>query len=121
MVYDTELKNRAFKLRKLGFSLQEISTKLQIAKSTVSLWVRGILLNESAIRKIEAKKVESRAKGTNTILKRSKEKQEVSRAEAIRALKLVNLNKETMKLLCARRYWAEGAKQTHTLVSFINS
>jgi len=121
MVYDTDLKSQATRLRKLGYSLQEISTKLKVAKSTASLWVRSVALNAKATKKIEEKKIKSRLKGANTIRKKYKAKQEFARNEAVNSLKQVILNKDTMKLLCAVLYWAEGVKHTHTLVTFVNS
>ena len=42
-----EIKEKAFGLRKKGYSIKEIAKKLNIAQSTSSLWVRDIELNKN--------------------------------------------------------------------------
>ena len=44
------LKNKAIRLRRQGFSFREISIKLNVAKSTVSLWSRKEVLDEKGIK-----------------------------------------------------------------------
>ena len=48
------IKDRAVKLRKEGFSYAHISSKLSVAKSTLSLWLRGVpfIPNELIVGKI---------------------------------------------------------------------
>lgn len=43
------LKEEAINLRRQGHSFREISLKLNVAKSTVSLWSRKEVLDEKAV------------------------------------------------------------------------
>jgi orotate phosphoribosyltransferase-like protein len=56
IAYDSSMKEKATTLRKSGKSLQEIAKELNIAKSTASLWLSTIPLNQSALQTIENKK-----------------------------------------------------------------
>ena len=69
-----QIKIRAIKLRKKGFSLQEISQSLNIAKSTASLWLRKISLSEEAIKKLAQKEILGRSKAVSS-KKQTREKQ----------------------------------------------
>lgn len=40
---------RAIKLRTQGYSIKKISEKLNVSKSSVSLWVRNVVLSEAQL------------------------------------------------------------------------
>lgn len=46
-----ELKAQAIQLREQGLAIKKIAAQLGIAKSTTSLWVRGVLLTEEQKQK----------------------------------------------------------------------
>jgi len=46
------LKEKAINLRMEGYSVKEISDKLSISKSTSSIWVRDLILNEKAKQRL---------------------------------------------------------------------
>jgi orotate phosphoribosyltransferase-like protein len=52
-----ETKEKAIKLRKNGYSLKEISEKLNIAKSTASVWLRNIKLTQKAKKRLKKRKL----------------------------------------------------------------
>ena len=111
-------------LRKAGFSIKEIATKLHVSKSTASLWARDIALSETAKRRI-MKKIEA---GRVLSAERKKEQTERNLLEyAVDAQKLIKKNRyvlqqqEISKILCAILYWCEGYKNIHGGLAFSNS
>lgn len=56
------LKEQAINLRRQGHSFREISLKLNVAKSTVSLWSRHEVLDEKGAQRIHQLGVEGRRK-----------------------------------------------------------
>ncbi len=52
-----EEKRKSIILRKKGYSLNEISKKLELNKTTVSLWVRDIKLNDNARKRLEKRRL----------------------------------------------------------------
>lgn len=109
----------AKKLRNLGYSIVYISTQLNVAKSSVSLWVRDIVLPDD----------------TKTILKNNShssqtvEKRRTSRLanEMIKRNIIIDNAKDSVRKISAKElwligvmlYWAEGGK-TQRMVRFSN-
>src|SRR3989344_5087334 len=93
-----EEKLRAISLRKQGYSVNEITSKLGIAKSSISVWVRNVELSQRArerlLKKISAGRLYA--------------------AE-------IKIDRTLCKILCSLLYWCEGAKNPLSGVSFINS
>ena len=54
---------RARKLRSQGHSLKQIASRLGVAKSSVSLWVRNVSLSKSAQQKLREREVKGGARG----------------------------------------------------------
>lgn len=65
------LKEQALTLRTQGYSLKEISTQLQIAKSTASEWLTHINLPKKALQRLESKQILGRYKALQ--IKRQKD------------------------------------------------
>ncbi len=109
-------KEQAIKLRQSGMSIKDISTQLHHSKSTISLWVRNVLLTEEATNIINA----------NTIGKTKL--RDAERMKAYGARRLVaqekgrtRVHKEDKEYLAGcMLYWAEGAKGINT-VTLVNS
>ena len=117
-----EKKSYAIELRKKGYSLFEIANKLNIAKSTSSLWLRNIELNTKARNRIEERRSLARSKAGQTVKNRVKHRRnrlDVISKELISKLNITN-NSQLCKLLCSFLYWGEGNK-TGYRVGFINS
>ncbi len=116
-----ELKNKAKRLRKTGFSLKEISDKLNISKSTSSLWLRNIDLSLKAQQRLQKRKIFGQYK---TILvrknKRDKCQKELNKQSSL-LLDQFSLDQRLSKILCSLIYFCEGAKRSDTLVTIINS
>lgn len=118
--YSSKLVNKALTLRKNGFSYEEISRKLQVAKSSAYLWCQNVKLNENAQKRISGRMAIG-IKKAKTVLRLKKEKivNEISE-NADKYLSFVNSNKKINKLLCSFLYWGEGEKNRNTVV-FVNS
>jgi len=110
----TKEKEEAIRLRKEeGLSLKDISEKLCVAKSSVSLWVRDIELTDEQLKKL----IENNKLKINQLFGSQKkreiylEKREIYQEEGrIKALE----NDPDHKAMCML-YWAEGAKNRNSL------
>lgn len=121
MAYSIEIKEKAKRLRKSGFSLKEISEKLGIAKSTASVWVAHIKLGAKARKRLKKRKIIGQYKAQQ--IKRIQRKKLLSQyhKKASKQLSLVKFDQKLHKLLSALFFWCEGGKNTRSHVEFINS
>ena len=121
MAYSFLMKERAIRLRKRGYSLKEIAGQLKIMKSTVSLWVRNIDLNEIAKARLLTKIKAGQFAAGESKRKKVRNQMEDYYRSATTALKGRKLDDISSKLLCAMIYWCEGAKNHYAGVRFTNS
>lgn len=114
-------KIKAIKLRKMGESYGEILKKINVAKGTLSVWLRDIKLTpEQKKRLYETLRRKNAYKGAKVQqekrIKRTKEIVARAKKEAR------NLVKNPLFLAGLMLYWAEGTKSdTREKVSFSNS
>jgi len=106
-------KNIAIKLRKSGKSYNQISASLGIPKSTLSVWLKDLLLSDDAKNKIQSrvnstaiKKLIERNKNQTVLAKERHEKTRIAAKEE--AGKLLS---NPLFLSGVSLYWAEGYKQ----------
>lgn len=113
------LKQKALDLRKQGYSFNEMSRLLNVAKSTVSSWTRSVPLSDKARLRIRDLGDKGRQKAKETI----RHKQTLT-LDNIKNNCGVMVNKkyglDDYKLFLTLLYWGEGAK-TKQRVIFINS
>lgn len=114
-------KQEAIKLRKEGLSLNEISQKLNVAKSSVSGWVRNIELSEIQKAKLYNLNL-SRLIGNETTKRKAMELRINYQKEGQNKLILLtNIEKELYIAGCML-YWGEGHKKNNkNQVCFSNS
>lgn len=118
----TDIRNSAIELRKRGYSLNEIATRLKISKSTSSLWLKNVELDNAGKARIKKIRKLGRTKATKTIKDRVASRRKVfdnSSSKILSELK-ISENPSLSKVLCSLLYWGEGAK-TGYRVAFINS
>jgi len=72
-----KLQSEAIKLRKAGLSYGEIRKKLNVAKSTLSLWLKSIPLTPEQRKRFYTKAVLALARGTQS--QRERRKREVEK------------------------------------------
>jgi len=121
MKHPIELKEKATKLRKRGYSLKEISDKLGISKSTASLWASDISLNQKAKDRLKKRGILGQYK--SILLRRRRKKTILGRFRKAARKELVkNKNdKEIYRLLCSILFWCEGNKGLISALRFTNS
>ncbi|EKD43107.1 MAG: hypothetical protein ACD_72C00457G0002 [uncultured bacterium] len=115
-----ELQNEARKLRSAGFSIGEIRQKLNISKSSASVWVRNIKLNKKQLKKLS-----DRGKDKIVIEQRRAtrlDRENIKRQVIIDQAKseVEKINDRELWLIGVMLYWAEGGKTQRSLVRFAN-
>jgi len=121
MSYSLEVKEKATQLRKKGYSLNEISKKLNTSKSTASLWLNNISLNENAQKRLIKRRVIGLHK---TFLTKEKKKQaffDNLKNEDINEIKGISFKSELYRILSSLLFWCEGSKGSLTRLGFTNS
>lgn len=114
----TVLKKKAIKLRKTGLSYGEIRKKIQVAKSTLSFWLRDILLKPEHRQRLYTKKIQILSLGPKSQKERRAKEVEKIIKEAESEIRKP-LSFETQRMMGAALYWAEGNKTG--LCEFANS
>lgn len=121
MIRLQEKHNKTISLRKNGYSLSEISKRLNISQSTASLWCRGIVLSKSANERIARKSIRGTSKGLQTI----KRNRETIRNELISKAKniyfQIKFDDNVNRLLCSIMYICEGTTDVKSGPTFTNS
>lgn len=112
---------RAVKLRERGYSVNEIVSKIDAAKSSVSTWVRNVSLDEPARSRLL-----TRIKLGQLLSAESKRKKTAAAINAYRESALQEINERDFdrifkRVVCSLVYWCEGVKSHYHGVSFINS
>jgi transcriptional regulator with XRE-family HTH domain len=116
-------KEAARKLRFDGLSIKEIARKLNVSRSSVSLWVRDIRLTAAQIEILNARVAQSRDRfaylsrchGANQNVEQARIRQEQFR----RAGHDLAARDQKFRIICAL-YWGEGTKSTQGQFSVCN-
>ena len=113
-----EIREKARQLRKQGMSIREITKIVDASKSSVSTWVRDIVLTEEQKDRLKARQSQwaGQNKGAQVNRHRAREKrslyQEAGRARAREG--------RPLHMMGCMLYWAEGANDKNR-VYFVNS
>ncbi|MBI4992164.1 MAG: hypothetical protein HZB99_03020 [Candidatus Harrisonbacteria bacterium] len=117
----SDKRQKAIELRKKGYSLNEITDKLKVAKSSVSLWVRGLSISDLARRRLYLRGVTGRLRAAEVKLKEVNRKDEFYLMRGRKIVADLPANKNYQKILCAMIYWCEGVKSVEYGMCFMNS
>lgn len=104
-----DYKDQANRLRKQGLSYNEIRKTIPVSKSTLSLWLKGVLLSPKLKKRLYTKQIEFLSFGASSQKeRRAREVQQIieSAEQEIQS----PLDKETLRMMGAALYWAEGSK-----------
>ena len=114
-------RKEAIKLRNSGLAINEISRRLKVSKSSVSLWVRNVSLTAKQLDVLQGKKYTKSAieKRRVTRLTRENARRQVIIDGATE--EVLNISIKELFLLAVGLYWAEGSKTRRGTVEFSNS
>ena len=115
------IREKASKLRRLGYSIEEIAIRLNIAKSTSSIWVRGVNLDKKALDRIESRKLLGYRKAALHWSEKLRKKENNNSCLAQRVVSNISRDLNHGKLYCALLYWCEGGKGEKEGLKFSNS
>ncbi len=116
----SNIKEKAIKLRQRGFSLSVIARSLHIAKSTASVWLKDVVLDQKAQERIRGFKSAGLQKAIDISRGKRQAKLSLIEADVVKFIDKIDHTKELKKLACALLYWCEGEKSKSS-VSFVNS
>lgn len=111
----TKEKDLAIRLRKRGYSYNEILRRVPVAKSTLSLWLRSVNLAKKQKQRLTEKRKQARLRGVEAIRKRRKEITKKLLKEGIQ--EIGELRKRDLFILGIGLYWCEGSKQKEGNIS----
>ncbi|PIQ68028.1 MAG: hypothetical protein COV91_06270 [Candidatus Taylorbacteria bacterium CG11_big_fil_rev_8_21_14_0_20_46_11] len=107
------IREKALELRTVGYSYNEISKNIGVAKSTLYSWLHDVVLSQRALERLKSRV----AQGTlNGLVKRNK-MQTVLARERARTIKekasseIPKITYSELLLIGAALYWAEGYKR----------
>ena len=120
MKVHTEKKEKALLLRQNGYSLNEIKRQLQVAKSTVSLWVSGVVLDANGTERIQERIRQGKINSAKTMRLQKQERIIIIDNLVAKDLLDFKITPKIARFLCAMLYWGEGNK-TGSSVKFTNS
>ncbi len=116
-------KLNALSLRRLGWSIKDISRKLKVSRSSVSVWCQGINLTEKQKAKLHAKQVIAgnvgRQKGAE--MNRNKRLESLAVAELFAKELIKNITNKELFYLGLGLYWGEGIKSRSGPAAIVNS
>ncbi len=120
-MFNNQTKIRVVKLRQSGKSLEEIRRAMNISKGTLSVWLKDVVLDEKATKRLTLRQIEGRKKVSAILSERKDLREKDAQLIAKSTLKAIPVNtKEQDKLTCALIYYCEGAKSDQRM-SFTNS
>ncbi|PJE58669.1 MAG: hypothetical protein COU83_02620 [Candidatus Portnoybacteria bacterium CG10_big_fil_rev_8_21_14_0_10_40_22] len=120
----TVKKEKALKLRLNGRSLNEISKRLNVPKSTVGVWCRNIRLGPTQIKRLSERIKSGSYKGRMKFLERIKRQRirEVNKLREEGIKEIGKLDKRDLSIAGIAMYWSEGYTYTGgEQVGFTNS
>src|SRR5258708_11153317 len=116
------LKIQARKLRETGVSVRDISKKLGISKSTVSIWVRDIILSIEQLETLRKSQIKGGERGRiiGSLMQKHRRLDLIEKYKKEGIKELQKISNEEMKMVFLALYWAEGSKKGND-VRFCNS
>ncbi len=115
MIEKTIEKEEAIKLRKQGFSYNEILKNVLVSKSTLSVWLRNIGLAKRQRQKLTEKRRLAQIKAQEAC--RSKRIAREKEIIKIAKRQIGTISRRDLWTLGSALYWAEGTKQKKNNVS----
>ena len=112
----------ARKMREKGMSLGAISSKLNVSKSSISLWCRDIILSLDQVNflteKVTKAGLAGRMKGSE--MNRKKKRDNIDRMRELAKKEIGKISQRDLLMIGTALYWGEGCKNGSRLI-FVNS
>jgi len=111
-----ETKQKAIQLRGEGGSIKQIAKLLGVSQSSVSLWVKGVVISDAGREKLRFSQVNGRKKAaeTNTRRRLARERKVESDCAVLRVKS--KISRDEAKLFLSLLYWGEGSKTSNRVV-----
>lgn len=90
--------------------MNEIAAQVGVAKSSVSLWVRDLILSPKAQARISGLQTAGQRASQKANLERTRKNLLIAREEATGIVRNIVMTPDTALLMCSLLYWCEGAK-----------
>ena len=105
-------KIEAVKLRQSGMSIKDISSKIDIARSTVSIWCSDVVLTNKQKEILHKKMIDSGHKGRmmGAVANKNKKLDVLNSVKVVAKKEIGTLSKRDIKMLSLGLYWGEGSK-----------
>lgn len=114
-------KEKAIELRKKGYSLEEISKKMNISKSTASYWLSKIRLDKKAQDRLKQRGILGQYKSILISEKKRKRLFKEIKSDVEKDFSNIMIDSKLARLLCSILFWCEGNKNNFTTIKFTNS
>lgn len=113
----------AIALRRNGESIKDISKKLSIPKSTISFWLRDIILSDAQRKKLFEKMVKAGHRGRmkGALMNKEKRLKRIHYWERTAYQKISSLSPRELFFLGLGLYWGEGVKADRSTTGISNS
>ncbi len=114
-------KQNARRLREKGESIKSIAISLHVAKSSVSIWVRDIILTKKQRETLSEKGVRKEVvekRRTSRLANEQKKREEVM---LLAGKDIIKISKHELRLIGLCLYWGEGGKTNHGVARISNS
>lgn len=108
-------KARALRVR--GFSLNEISQALHIAKSSASIWCNDIILSQNQLNTLNQRSRVVLGQHLGAKANHEKRQREISAIRSQAKNEIESLTLDELRIAGAILYWAEGSKKHNTTIS----
>jgi len=114
-------KEKSIKLREKGFSLKEISNQLSVSKSSISLWVRDVVLTKEATTRLESRYTVGQLRSQRTLRDRRLLETRCIYKKSENFIKKIKFSGDQLMIMLSLIYWCEGGKQDTDILAFANS
>lgn len=116
-------RRKAINLRKKGMTYSDIRKKLEVAKSTLSDWLRKYPLTNSQLGLLEKAKNKNRTLGIEKVIRTKLKKREIrlNTAYDIEKNRFSSLTQRELEVAGLFLYWGEGNKRLNGPISLNNT
>ncbi len=117
----SEEKRKAISLRQQGESIKDIAKKLHVAPSSISIWVRDVVLTIEQRQRLTRKGYSVDAIERRRIVRIGRTKQRHQNLMDSAATMIESISQRELWLIGIALYWGEGGKTNHGAARISNS